>query len=165
MDTNWNIEGSLWTWQNNFSLWGRVAEDRAQVAQLGFRVSIFRDTPQPTGHSLEQLDLDGPDWAGVWTRWWLEVLFNLNHSVILWILKQHLQSMALCKYPWNPAHFIWMLKECGNVPSVSQNTVDKILPLTIAVHSERKLPFQLNLSLDLHWHKCNCEENKVLCST
>lgn len=61
--------------------------------------------------------------------------------------------------------FIWMLKERGNVPSVGHNTVDKILPLIIAVHSERKPPFQLNPSLDLHWHKCNCEENEVLCST
>lgn len=61
--------------------------------------------------------------------------------------------------------FIWMLKEYGNVPSVGQNTVGKILPLIIAVHGERNLPFQLNPSLDLHWHKCNCEENKVLLFT
>lgn len=72
--------------------------DRSTNVGCGCGTSGLGDSQRLSGHGPEQLALNGPAWAGDWTRWTPEVPSNLNWSVIQ---QQPLKSKALEKQTLN----------------------------------------------------------------
>lgn len=82
----WNIAGSVRTSETLFFLWGWLNTGGLEkFAQRGCGTSILADTEKPPGHGSEQSVVGDLTWARSRTKWPPNILYNLNHFVILWI--------------------------------------------------------------------------------
>lgn len=77
-----------------------VTEHWQRLPRRGGEISTLGGSPKPSIHSLRQLAVGGPAWAGDWNRWHPEISSNPNPSVILWKSKAVglLRFWLLCNF-------------------------------------------------------------------